>query len=858
MLKTLCCTLLWLIPGAILAQGLQKLPAAGEISTGVFPNGISYYLVTNKAAYGYADYALVQKGTPDVDASRAALSALGHFGNKKPYQFLSSRGVGYSEHGYAVHGEDCTIYRFEDVPTSDVASSDTTLMMLFDLCALCPTEQAVIISGDIDAAVVKGKMSIFSLMVSKRDPLPSDEEYFWDPVPAATVITGESGFGRVSEISVSYASPRTSRENLGNIHSLVTDRMFTELDIIVRKRLIAALKAAGVPVTGLAMSRKKASDGPGDESWTVTLNVAEADALKTVGLVSDVLANIALAGVSPSEFGAARDEFVVNLTKDAARPERTNAEYVDICAASYLYGASTAGRVAIKDLQTRKQLPLDTDTGFFNQFATALLSRGTGLTVRVLTPSGALSEEGVLEAWDAPWGREQAVRAFAGWASDSLAFSVPDTKVRLRSEGKEPVTGAKLWTFSNGMRVAYSKAATEGRFYFSFIFRGGYSSVADLKPGEGAFVGDVLRFSDLKGLSCTAFSDLMRENGIDLREEVLVSEMCLSGSAPSSKLEMVLAAVAELGKQRRFNAPDFEYFLDCESLALELGAFGRKGMRAAMDTVLRPAYALTPYKYLDAASGTVALDKSLPARAESYFAKEFSKSNDGIVALIGNLDEGQAMKLLCKYLGAFGTSKAISPKPLAQYELRSGWASAELKDPNGGAGSINFILSSDLPITASRYYASAISVLQLNKALAAALSETGWWAEISSEAEFFPKERTEIYIRILPVMADGLPEGVEPADVSEVAGVARTAISEALSGTVKESDLKIYKAMLEKQHGFQIARPETLLAMLLSRYSYGKDLTSKYKETIAAISAASVKEVDQAFAEGGTVDLLVR
>ena len=44
-------------------QGLTKLGRAPEISVGQFPNGITYYLVTNKAAYGYADYALVQKGS---------------------------------------------------------------------------------------------------------------------------------------------------------------------------------------------------------------------------------------------------------------------------------------------------------------------------------------------------------------------------------------------------------------------------------------------------------------------------------------------------------------------------------------------------------------------------------------------------------------------------------------------------------------------------------------------------------------------------------------------------------------------------------------------------------------------------
>ena len=74
----------------VFGQGLAKLSRAPEITVGQFPNGITYYLVTNKAAYGYADYALVQKGADNQDDARAALG----------YSFLASKGVGYTRNGY--------------------------------------------------------------------------------------------------------------------------------------------------------------------------------------------------------------------------------------------------------------------------------------------------------------------------------------------------------------------------------------------------------------------------------------------------------------------------------------------------------------------------------------------------------------------------------------------------------------------------------------------------------------------------------------------------------------------------------------------------------------------------------------
>ena len=88
------------------AQGLTKLGKAPEITVGQFPNGITYYLVTNKAAYGYADYALVQKGAPEETKFRGELLSLNHFDGQKPYRFLASRGVGYKDFGYVRRGED--------------------------------------------------------------------------------------------------------------------------------------------------------------------------------------------------------------------------------------------------------------------------------------------------------------------------------------------------------------------------------------------------------------------------------------------------------------------------------------------------------------------------------------------------------------------------------------------------------------------------------------------------------------------------------------------------------------------------------------------------------------------------------
>ena len=49
-----------LTPVMTSAQALPLMPADPAVSTGVLPNGLTYYIVKNPAIPGYADFALVQ------------------------------------------------------------------------------------------------------------------------------------------------------------------------------------------------------------------------------------------------------------------------------------------------------------------------------------------------------------------------------------------------------------------------------------------------------------------------------------------------------------------------------------------------------------------------------------------------------------------------------------------------------------------------------------------------------------------------------------------------------------------------------------------------------------------------------
>ena len=156
------------------AADLPKLPIDPAVTIGVLPNGMSYYLVANPTSKGIADFALVQRTgrqtSADIKAVELAndvLADVPHIGRGiSPQKFFSSNGVSPAEDGYVRIDDECTIYRFSDMPLSlNSASLDSALVVLVGMADklaknhnqgkwYSASDNAIIVSGDIDAKSV--------------------------------------------------------------------------------------------------------------------------------------------------------------------------------------------------------------------------------------------------------------------------------------------------------------------------------------------------------------------------------------------------------------------------------------------------------------------------------------------------------------------------------------------------------------------------------------------------------------------------------------------------------------------------------------------------------------------------------
>lgn len=856
-----CLILLMLVSIMMQGQTLSSLGKAKEITDGTLPNGISYYIVTNPCDKGFADFALVQRGIPDLEASRKVLSVSPVFGGRKPYRFLADHGVGYGPRGFISYEEESTRFDFAGVPVYDEAVADSTLMMIFGIADSNRYGQALVISGDVDARKMADKLKMFSMMVSPRSRYTVQEPYQWNPRDTLAFRITNNSTDDVAVINLIYSTERIARENLDSPVPLVTSMYSEELGLIAGRRLRAAFRKADVPLADLRYKYSDSAAGPEDERYSFSVYTSASRLKEATAIVASVFSSIDKDGVSKEELQDAKDRLVSEAVRKTKSARLSNAQYVDKCVAAYLYGTNLASEETINGFLAGKRLSESRELDLFNGFAKALIDSTRNLTLRFDIPMGDTSRDDILPVFHSAWaggGRESGI-AFKANYGDTLGLKTPSAKsakVKLRTEVPDPVSGGSLWTFSNGIKVIFKRVAGSGEFNYALLMRGGYSDVDDLLPGEGAFVGDMLALNDVSGMTGTDFHEMLLANGITMEEQASLSDLRITGTAPSGKINLLLKSLLSYATDNRVNLESFDWYCKCEALRLSMGDLSPRDVNSLMDNILFPDYKYTDHKDIRN------LGEALPVRTEKYFNRQFSKIGDGVLVLVGDLEPEYLKKLLSRSLGDFRTDQKFSPRPNSVSKtVKIGTTTKVAESGIGlvGAGEIgvNMAATVQMPFTLTNYMAFKVAVAVLEKELTKVLAGQGAYIDVSDRAELFPVERMMVYVGCKPCFASGLPEEIMPADPLDLLEAVRRAVAQAAEKKVSDADVTAYKSALVNEVNSSAALPSTIMENVMVRYGEGKDVVSGFKDAVGAVSAAKVSEIIAALAEGSRVEYVL-
>lgn len=839
------------------AQDIPVLPEDPAVVKGVLPNGMSYYLVANAADKGVADFALVQntgfRTVPDslsanvAQAASDALSFLPRISPSVPLEFLSRNGIAPGRKGYVRITDDATVYLLEDVSLAmNKSVTDSTLLMLMDIADrgttsgdgfvaewYSPSDQAVIVAGDIDAKAVAERLKYMSYMIPSGDSAPR-ADHVWDGKDEMVIVRDTVCTSPFSEVSMTWVSQRVPREYMNTVQPAIFEMAVSTLGEIAVRRVRDVLEDKSISVADVSYGHVCSESSPYDDSFTISAVVRCQDAARTLESLTEVMASIDASGACLDEFLLAEAKCLAAMSADASSVRKLNSEYVDRCMNAFLYNASLASPKERLAFHNSRRLPEPMRLKLFNDIAMAMLDSSANLTVRYQGDSLA-ARETLDSVWSAAVLNQSAFPSRINM-SDTLSFPEKSHKVKLKNERKEHVSGGSIWTFSNGFKVIYKKMPADG-LHYTLALNGGYSSIRGLDPGEGAFMSDYLHSCYIAGLKTETFLDILMTEGISMDFKVNLSNMMISGHAPSENIRLLLRSLLAVANERSRNDEAFGYYKECEYLSLEYSQGGRMSRMTAIDSIMSPDYRYSHYKTVGNISD------GFQDKAEAFFDEMSSKMNDGVLVLAGNMNEEKLKKILMEYVGGFRTQDIAFRRPALRYQPVSGWTTYTV---DGNRDCVDIALSARMPITAENYIAADIAATVVRRRLAEALSSSGMHAEVSNNCRIYPEERYNMMVSVY--------------DCPPMEALARVRM--VLSGLheieIGEDELKVIKSRLKNMVTVEMKDPVYWVDAIVLRYLDGKDLSTGYGAKIDAVTASRVQSVLNMLDAGCKVEYVTR
>lgn len=862
-----------IIPITVPAAELPVLPNDGKIRSGKLGNGISYYVVTNSKGTGKIDIALVQKGGKSdegmeeagaaVVRARSSINELPRFVRRTPFSFMQGKSIWPGPEGYVKVSDNSTVFRFNNI--RNVAGNeavDSTLLMVFDIIGkehkreknvYVPENYAIIVVGDVDENAVLGKMDMLSMLVTDRRGKVPAGHYEWHETNEPEYHAVSSPYSIPASIRIDYRLPRVSEDKIATVLPLVSMRYFSELSVLLRKRLERSMRREGIPVASMDFNYFGSFAYPGDERYSITLNTDREHLIAATETIAAVLAELDIRGAVVGEYYDAVNEVVASLKRDELYGQVPNWKYIDICMSAFLYGASMASPQTQLNFFVRRKIEGAASVKLFNNFVAAILDKASNVSITCSAIDADAIGRDIVRHFSDSWDKNAVEVPYISHIvsnSDTVGFRPNSTRNKIRSVATEPVSGGLVWTFSNGIKVIYKQIPNSGdMFYYSWFLKGGYMQVPELTAGGGAYLPDMFKLYNAAGMTSERFRDMLRANGISLDTEVSASDCFIRGAAPSNRLQLTLKSLSALANTRSVDEKAFSYYRKCESLRALYSEALCVDMPVVLDSIMSPGYEYASYK-----RGRP--DDEIQLHAEKFYSRMFSKMNNGVLIITGNLNENALKKTLSQYVGTFKTGRGTAYRSRIQNKNISGRATVYNEAPEP---SIGIALSAPLNQTAENYMAGMIASSALHDAVAGSAAIYGWNTDSDWRFSMFPEETININLYLRRASSDGLPASMMPSDSSEqVLSAVRKAISGIGHNGVGDALFAAEKAELAGLFSIWTKNPVVMRTIIELRYAYGKDLMTGQAVKLKSIDKESVNRILRSLADAGVAEYVVK
>ena len=848
------------------AQDLPVLSPDKAVKRGKLPNGTEYYIIANPTFKGLADFALIQRtGTQNIadssslrtiSVARDALSKLPRTGGVSVQEFFTSHGVAPGKDGFVKVTEDATEFRFNDVLLSRPEVLDSALLVILDMVDrisstddpfirkwYSPSDQAVVVSGDIDPEAVAGKLKMISYMTPVAESSPR-KDYEWTGWGTAVCSNEKLSYADLASFKVTWNSSRTPREVMNTVQPLIYELFLEELGRAAKEQISEAFSDKNIPFADVSYTYATSLHSSGDESFTISVSLAEKDFDAAVEIVAQVMGSIDAGNMDIHDFMRVKQRCTDLIAEKAFKKVITNSEHIDRCVTAFLYNGSLATLDTKVSFLTGRALPDLSELRIFNSIAAALLDSGQNVSI---TYSPSLDESVVRDLFTNSWGSGSKSSAKHYTVADIPTYLYEGPKLKVR-EKSDYMSGGVEWTFSNGVKVVYRKMPAGGRLYYNLALNGGFGSAGDFNKGEGIYVSDYFMLSDICNIPAEEFMGVLANEGMSMDVFVGLNNMMVSGSVADDKIDLMMNALLAAMNGRKRNLDAVRYYESGEYLRSELRKGTSEEMKAKINEIMCHDYKHILHKMLPA------LPEDLSDRVEKLFCNMTTKVNDGVLVILGNVDPDMVKKSLMNYVGGFTVSDLLYNRPLVRYQPTAGWSTYTV---SGDKNSVDVVLSAPLALTIDNFMAVEVAAMMLKKYLAEALVDSEMYLNISHECKIYPSERVNFHISLNEISPDGFSSDIVHTDNLDALAIVRTVLSGLSGKEISGEDVEVFKQQLKSRMDQEMKEPFYWLNVISRRHLAGKDFTSNYAARIKAVNADRVKKILSSLNEGTKVEYIV-
>ena len=223
------------------------------------------------------------------------------------------------------------------------------------------------------------------------------------------------------------------------------------------------------------------------------------------------------------------------------------------------------------------------------------------------------------------------------------------------------------------------------------------------------------------------------------------------------------------------------------------------------------------------------------------------RMNDGVLVLVGDMDETTLKKVLLQYVGGFRTRESASLRTGKTYQMVSG---STTYTAEGEDEAVVVAMSTRLPMTMENHIAARLASNELEHQLTERLTPYGMTVRLSSSLTLYPEDRFNVMLSVRPEKGQQMSE-----DALELV---REVIASAAVELPEDRHLTAYKNGLKHSYGLSLQEPEYWVAAMTRRYVDGKDFTTGFQAKTDAVAPEKVRDVIAALLKGGRIEYVIK